>query len=71
MAAEQGSPAVLELLFAQQLFKDDADELDEAVATALKGAAEVGKASVVDFVFKHHPEQAKKHCKAGVFRALK
>lgn len=62
---------MLGVLLDQQLFKDDAEELDEAVQTALKTAAENGKGEVVDLLLKRHPKQTQAHCKAGVFRAMK
>jgi DNA-binding protein YbaB len=71
VSAEAGNPDVLGVIFDQQLFKDDADELEEAVLTALKTAAENGKARVVAFLLERFPQQTKAHCKAGVYRALK
>lgn len=70
-AAEEGTPKIMEILLSQKLFKEDKDELDEAVDTALKAAAELGKVDVVDVVLKGFPDQAKEHCKAATFRAMK
>ena len=71
VAAETGGPKVLDMLLSQKLFEKDKDELDEAVDNALKVAAELGKADIVDSLLKKFPEQTKQHCKAGMFRALK
>lgn len=71
LAAEQGGSAVTDILLSQPLFKKDKDELDEAVDTAIKAAAELGRSEIVELLLTKFPGESKEHCKAGVFRALK
>jgi len=70
-AAYQGSPDVMRALFRHPAISEDDEELEEAVATALKGAAERGHTALVDMLVGGYPEQAKKACVGALLLATK
>ncbi|KAF6260709.1 hypothetical protein COO60DRAFT_1637360 [Scenedesmus sp. NREL 46B-D3] len=70
-AAENGNRDVFHLIISAKSIQEDQEELEEAVGSALKVAAETGQEAIADYLIEKHPNEAKQHCKPVIFRAYK